>query len=30
MMLRKKRGTSGDADISGWDFGDGDGAGCGD
>ena len=30
MLLRKNRGTSGDADIGGWDFGgDGDG-GCGD
>ena len=30
MLLRQNRGTSGDADIGGWDFGgDGDG-GCGD
>jgi hypothetical protein len=30
MLLRKNRGTTGDADIGGWDFGgDGDG-GCGD
>ena len=31
MMFRKNRGTSGDADIGGWDLGgDGDGGGCGD
>ena len=31
MLLRQTRGTSGDADIGGWDFGgDGDGGGCGD
>jgi hypothetical protein len=30
MMFRKNRGTSGDADIGGWDVGDGDGGGCGD
>jgi hypothetical protein len=31
MMFRPNRGTSGDADIGGWDFGgDGDGEGCGD
>jgi hypothetical protein len=30
-MLFRNRGTSGDADIGGWDFGgDGDGGGCGD
>jgi hypothetical protein len=31
MLFRRNRGTSGDADIGGWDFGgDGDGGGCGD
>jgi hypothetical protein len=30
MMLRKNRGASCDADIGGWDSGDGDGGGCGD
>jgi hypothetical protein len=29
MLLRRTRGTSGDADIGGWDFG-GDGDACGD
>jgi hypothetical protein len=31
MLFRKNRGTTGDADFGGWDFGgDGDGGGCGD
>jgi hypothetical protein len=29
MMFRKNRGSSGDAGVGGWDFGDGDGGGCG-